>query len=64
MLNAKGGVFTFISGKTLTFEYSSGSLLPIANAVRKPELAARGFYNATKWAGESTDNLNISKLQE
>ena len=47
MLNAKGCVFNFVSGKTLIFEYSSGSLLPIANTVRKPELTTRGFYSAT-----------------
>ena len=61
MLNIKGGGVTFVSGKTLTFEYSLGSFLPIANAVRNPELTSRGFYNATKWAGTSTEKPNISK---
>ena len=59
-----GCVFTFVSGKTLTFEYSSGSLLPIANALSKPVLTPSGFYNTTNWAGASTGKLNISKAQE
>ena len=64
MLNSKGCIFTFFSGKILTFEYSSGSVLLIANAVPKTELIPRSFYNTTNWAGESTGKLDTSKAQE
>ena len=58
MLNSKGCIFTFVSSKTLTFEYSTGSVRPIANTALKPELTPRGFYNTTHWARESMGKLN------
>ena len=64
MLNSKGCIFTLFYGKTLTFEYSSGSVLPITNTVHKTELTPMSFYNTTNWVGESAGKLNTSKAQE
>ena len=58
------GVFTFASGKTLTFTYAQGSNLPIALATKRNDISKANFSGKAYLVAASSGQLNISKAQE
>ena len=58
-----GSTFTFVSGKSITFEYAKGSNLPIAYAAIKAESKSPGLMSAFMTL-PTTRQPNISKGQE
>ena len=52
-------LFTFTSGKTLSFEYSTQSTLPITKALNEPKNNPSAFLSALSYG-----RLNISTAQE
>ena len=63
-IDAEGCIFTFASGKTLTFTYAEGSNLPIALATKRNEISKANFAGKAYLAAASSGKLNVSTAQE
>ena len=63
-IDANGCVFTFASGKTLSFTYAQGSNLPIALATKRNDISKADFAGKAYLVAASSGKLNISKAQE